>query len=424
MGKPRSKRTTAADGTVSVIAKNANGQGSVYRAKVKRGGVETLRWEAAETLPGGGRIKRTGATQAEAVDRLARAIEERTVMAGAGRLGPNPTVADLVEYYLDNFATPGVAPTTADTYRKMGVVVVRISGACLVREFDLDAAQDLVNKLGDAYSIHFARGSRRIARQAFNRAIGLGYLASNPFDQIERVSTPKDRVKRRTLTLDEHRALIAEAIRFGPPEDGEAEAPLYRHGLAVAFLFAMGLRVSEVLGLKWEDFDYEAGRVAIERAVVYRDRVGPVVGPTKTVATEGIRLLPGYLHEPLRMLRAFQVEERRALGPDCEPRGDGFVFVGTRHQLVNRQAVTKELHRVCDALGIGTSGLGTHSGRRTYITNSYRDGAHTEDIAGAVGHAHPSTTLRYVQSLGDRPSATAQRMADLLAPEPVPGELP
>lgn len=416
MGQPRQKRSISADGTLSIRGKNANGEGSVYPAKVTRNGIEKARWEAVRTLPDGRRIKRTGATQAEAKGRLDQAVAELDA-ASSRRLGPNPTFAALIDYHLDNVtASRNIAATTRDTYRKFGTAVADIAGTWTVRDLQKPDAQQLVNELG-SYSEHFARGCRRVARQALNEAIDLGYLSSNPLDRVQ-LPISKDRKQRRTLSVDDQRSLVTEAIRFHPPKGGKAPVPLYRHGLAVALLFTAGLRVSEVLGLRWEDIDYEAETIAIRRGVVYQDNVGPVVHPTKTRSTEGQRHLPAFLHGPLRKLRAFQLEEQLALGPYLDRTGDGFVFIGTRHQLANRQAVTKELHRVCKALGIETTGLGTHTGRRTVITNLYVDGAVTEDIAAAVGHSDPTTTRGYVQSLGDRPTATARRMAALLQPKP------
>lgn len=420
MGQPRQKRGANPDGSFSVRGKNANGEGSVYRATVTRNGVEKVRWEAVRSLPGGRRVKRTGSTQAEAKARLDEAIKELDASTSR-RLGPDPTFATLIDYFLDNVtASRSIAETTRDTYRKMGNAVVAIAGTWPVRGIQKPDAQKLVNELG-AYSDHFARGCRRVARQAINEAIDLGYLSSNPLDRV-RLPMTRDRKQRRTLTVDEQRSLVAEAIRFHPSKDGKAAAPLYRHGLAVALLFTVGLRVSEVLGLRWEDLDYDAETIAVRRSVVYQDNVGPVVHPTKTRSTEGQRHLSAFLHGPLRKLRAFQLEEQLALGPYLNRTGDGFLFIGTRHQMANRQAITKELHRICKALDIDTAGLGTHSGRRTVITNLYVDGAVTEDIAAAVGHSDPATTRGYVQSLGDRPTATARRMAEMLQAAPANGE--
>jgi len=45
--------------------------------------------------------------------------------------------------------------------------------------------------------------------------------------------------------------------------------PTDRLGAAVAVLFVQGWRVSEVLGLGWEDLDLDAGVALVRRAAVY-----------------------------------------------------------------------------------------------------------------------------------------------------------
>ena len=46
-----------------------------------------------------------------------------------------------------------------------------------------------------------------------------------------------------------------------------------------------GWRVSEVLGLSWEDIDFDAGTATVRRAAVYVDGVGVTLGPTKTTSS-------------------------------------------------------------------------------------------------------------------------------------------
>jgi integrase len=67
-------------------------------------------------------------------------------------------------------------------------------------------------------------------------------------------------------------------------------------------------------------------------------------------------------------------------------------------------------------LGIDTTGLGTHVGRRTVIDTLRNAGVPLDDIAHHVGHANTSTTAGYVQGVGQRPQQTARRAAELLDP--------
>lgn len=338
------------------------------------------------------------------MQRLTKALDEAEA-SRLGPLGPNPTFSELLDYFVTKVNAQRVEPTTLVTYTKQAATLASLAGGRPIRAWGKADAQVLATDLFTKHSHDYALGCTRLARRAMGEAIDLGYLVTNPFD---RVSTPK-RPERpfRTLTLDEQRKLLCEALR------GD-----YRHGVAVAFLFTVGLRVSEVLGLRWEDLDYDAKRVMIRRSVAYLDGHGPIIKGTKTKSTMGERRLPPRLHGPLRKLHKEQLERRIALGPYLNPEGEGFVFVGTQGQLVNRQAISKELNRICAGAGIDPKGVGTHTGRRTVITNLFRGDEHAEDIARVVGHADPATTRSYVQSYGDRPERTARRMEALLDEEP------
>ncbi len=56
----------------------------------------------------------------------------------------------------------------------------------------------------------------------------------------------------------------------------------------VAFCQLHGWRVSETLGLAWQDLDVEAGTVHPRRGSTYADAEGMVLGPTKTRWTGGL----------------------------------------------------------------------------------------------------------------------------------------
>ena len=82
-----------------------------------------------------------------------------------------------------------------------------------------------------------------------------------------------------------------------------------------------------------------------------------------------------------------------------------------------RQNVSDAIRAACERAGIDPSGVGTHTGRRSTITNLYADGATIDDVAAHVGHGSTETTRGYVQHLGDRPAAVAQRAWALLDDE-------
>jgi len=187
-------------------------------------------------------------------------------------------------------------------------------------------------------------------------------------------------------------------------------------------LFCQGWRVSEVLGLAWDDLDLDAGTAHVRRAATHSAASGVTLGPTKTSGAQGLHHLAPIAVAQLRAHRAQQAAERLALGsawPEHTYRGKPIspVFTNTVGGLVNRQAITKVIQRTAQRAGLDPAGLATHAGRRTVITALYAEGGlDLTDVARHVGHSNHSTTAGYVKSLGERPAATARRAAELLDP--------
>ena len=250
--------------------------------------------------------------------------------------------------------------------------------------------------------------SRKVGRQAFAEAVKLGLIPSNPFDLVK-----PPRAKRvnpgRALSADDAKALILAAQQF-------------RLGAAVTLLYCQGWRVSEVLGLAWEDLDPDAGTAHVQRGAAYTPSTGTALGSTKTSGAEGVHFLAPASIDHLARRREEPDDERRWLKGDLpthtyEGEHLSIVFTTATGGLTNRQAVAKTIERAANAAGIDPTGLATHSGRRTVIAALYADGGlDLADIARHVGHIDTATTAEYVRSLGNRPRDTAWRAAQLLDP--------
>jgi integrase len=181
----------------------------------------------------------------------------------------------------------------------------------------------------------------------------------------------------------------------------------------VALLFLQGWRVSEVLGLAWEDVDLEVGTAVVRRSSVYVDGRGQQLGPPKTEGARGEHcLMPTVV--ALSAKRWETQEKDRAAAPvwteiSYEGEPVSLVFTTPVGELVLRRTVAKVMKQAAKSAGI-TAQLGTHAGRRTVVTTLFADGDEAlEDIARFVGHAKPSTTARHVKRLGRRPQSVAER---------------
>lgn len=140
---------------------------------------------------------------------------------------------------------------------------------------------------------------RKVCCQAFTEAVKFRLIPANPFDLV-----PAPRVKRvkagRALSPADAKSLIAASQEL-------------RLGAAVTLLFCQGWRVSEVLGLAWEDLDLDAGAAQIRRGASYSSSVGMILGSTKTSVAEGLHHLAPASVARLRVRHDEQKLERHAM---------------------------------------------------------------------------------------------------------------
>jgi integrase len=409
---PKGKRVATGDG-YSVAGKNTNGVGSVYFEPPSTradGAVVKGRWRATY-VDLDGKVKRvSGPTRALAEsrrDELVAALDRRRSPT-TSKFSVTTTVRELSDWWLESVARHQVRASSLATYRKSVAYLVDELGPVRVIDVGPEVLTAWQSALLDRLAPYTVLSCRKACRQIFAEAVKMGLIATNPFDLVHapRAAGVKEG---RALSAADARKLVTAAASI-------------RLGAAVTLLFCQGWRVSEVLGLAWEDLDLEAGTARIRRAATHSTGSGVTFGPTKTSGAQGLHHLAPIAVAQLRAHRAQQSAERLALGsawPEHTYQGKPIspVFTNTMGALVNRQAVTKIIQRTAQRAGLDPAGLATHTGRRTVITALYAEGGlDLTDVARHVGHSSQATTAGYVKSLGQRPAATARRAAQLLDP--------
>jgi integrase len=377
---------------VRVFGKAGNRDGSVYRQADGR-------WCATWWVPGEKRPRKaTGKTQGEAIARRVKRQQQAGLDRGALR-----TVGGLAEWWLHNVHRQAVRPSSwakaQDRVRKINETL----GDLPVEELDYRTVSEWQAKLARTLAPRTVRHHRQTLAQVVDEAVKMGALVGNPVRAVKPLRvTDAPGV---ALDRDQTRALLA-AVRD------------HRLAAAVALLFLQGWRVSEVLGLAWEDLDLDAGTAQVRRASVYVDGRGQQLGPPKTEGARGEHWLMPTVVELLALRREAQADER-AVAPMWETatyEGEpvSLVFTTPTGGLVLRQTIAKVVKQAAKTAGISAQ-LGTHAGRRTVVTTLFVDGGEVlEDIARFVGHSKPATTAGYVKRLGRRPEAVAKRAAAIL----------
>lgn len=247
------------------------------------------------------------------------------------------------------------------------------------------------------YSVKTVRGDLSVIKGALSWAIEHGYREHNPTREITFPRQPKP--QRRALTPEETQALLSVS----------ADHPL---GASASLLFLNGLRISEVLGLAWEDIDLEGRTFTVARAYVGVSGEKPRLSEPKTDGAKGLHRLPDFTARQLSSLD-------RGDWPPVEYRGEELhpVFRNGVGSIENRQRISKLLKGWASKAGIeNPHEIGTHTGRRTFVTALDSSGVSVADIADQVGHSDRATTEGYVQRNVQRDDEVADLAAHLLSP--------
>ena len=219
----------------------------------------------------------------------------------------------------------------------------------------------------------------------FNAAVRWEMVHRNPV-ALARVRSGSRRRRRPLLiTLDELRIVLSHL-----------ESPWREMTLLAALL---GLRASEVVALKWADFDFGNGTVRIERSSVSRR-----VARAKTESSEDLLPLTGIV--------AAEMREWRERGPES---AEDWVFPspvtgGPYHQDSIRK---RHLNAAGRAAGLSRP-LGWHTFRHSYRRWLDEAGTPLGIIKELMRHAHISTTMD-VYGVGTLTPAKRQAWSTLAA---------
>jgi integrase len=156
-----------------------------------------------------------------------------------------------------------------------------------------------------------------------------------------------------------------------------------------------GLRLSEALGLRWRDVDFEAGTLTVAA------QLGPdgTRVPLKTAASAAtVPLLPALAAE----LRAHRSRVAGQALARLQP--DALVFTTSRGRPHGRRNVLRAVYAAGDAAGLNDEGrerVGVHDLRHSFVAVALAAGMTLPEAAALARHANPRVTATVYAGLTD-----------------------
>lgn len=242
-----------------------------------------------------------------------------------------------------------------------------------------------------------------ILHPVFTMAVRDGYIRTNPTEGVmSEIKKGHDweKPKRHALTIEEQTAFI----------DYIAGSEIYAHWLPLFTVFlGTGCRVGELIGLRWQDCDFENGTISINHNLIYRqqDNGKCEMHITTPKTSSGMRTVP-MLDEVRKALLQERKQQFKEGG--CKAEIDdytGFIFTNRNGYVHNPQTINRAIERIRIAYNgqeteqakqeqrapLIIRHFSVHNMRHTFCTRFCENETNIKVIQEIMGHSDISTTM-------------------------------
>ena len=323
--------------------------------------------------------RRSGFTTKKAAESALRDLAT-SADAGTAVARSRVTVSAFLTSWLDTIR-PRVRETTWVSYEIAVQRITRQIGAVQLQTLTPLQVESLYATLlerggagGRSLAPKTVRNCHIVLRRALADAERLGLVTRNPAAAAKAVSAP--RAEQRTWTAE-------EIQRFFEAVAGE------RLSIAFVLLATTGMRRGEVLGLRWEDVDFDARALSIVQTLTtVSNRLH--IGPPKTGKSRRRVSVDSVTLEALKEHRTRQLEERLAAADVWSNEGD-LVFADELGGPVHPDRFSRSFDRIVRDAELPRIRL--HDLRHSYATLAQKAGVHPKVVSERLGHSTIAITL-------------------------------
>ena len=332
-----------------------------------------------------------------AEDALCEVLAQRRA-AGDGEVTLDTKVIALVERHIDRLEEDGRAIRTIDTYRYAAKLLAKVVGGVRVGEATPARIDAAIRSMRNAHGDVLAVQSKTLLTGGMRLAVMANVLASNP---VRDVSPHRSKTRPRgatALTADELRALFVKLRESKVCQRQDLVDP-------ITLFAATGLRISELLGLRWVDYDDESFTLNVTGKVIRAAGKGLMrIDETKTAAGRRTIPLPSFATAVLAARRDIPyLGQQKLIFPSAS---------GGYRDPDNFRARWAEVRG-----DLGVPGVTTHSFRKTVATLIDDEGLSARIGADHLGHTRISMTQDKYMARGRVHTAVADLLERAISDE-------
>ncbi|MFO7942997.1 MAG: site-specific integrase [Anaerolineales bacterium] len=246
-----------------------------------------------------------------------------------------------------------------------------------------------------------------VLRGCLNHAVKLGLISRNP---TKAVVPPKPKPKEK-LVLDENQI---QALLIAAKEAQPAYLPLYQLAITT------GMRLGELLGITWDDLDWDKHTLTVNRQLKRIRREGLRLTPPKTKAGRRTLKIGRTTRSLLKEHQKAQFESTVPRDPDWTDKA--LVFAEEDGSPIGPRKMQKAFKRALAAAGLPD--IRFHDLRHTAATHMLANGVDVLTVSRRLGHTKASTTLDiYGHAVPGLQEKAATIMNEITTPVALPDAL-
>lgn len=311
---------------------------------------------------------------------------------------------DYIKTYLNLYKRPTVTPKTFEWCVNVSKHIIRGLGDYDMNEINSLQIQKFLNNLAaksgkkKALSRVTIKGILMILRQTFEFAEIQNDIDENPFHK--RIVTPKPESALNEIPKAIPTDTLLEV--FKAVETSGTFSPI------VYTLFYTGIRIGELLALKWEDLDEENGLIHIKRSLVKESIINEelktterILTVTKTKTNTSVRIIPvdKKLFEVLNELKKRMLNNKMLQRKLKANQTSAYIFVNNNGELRSYDGLRRQFARLLEEKGVSDRHVTFHRFRHTYATLLIENGTNPRVVQELLGHKDVETTLSIYTSV-------------------------
>ena len=320
---------------------------------------------------------------------LAAAIFERQFHNGEFLEPSNVTFKEMSEQFLEHYLSQGAKISSHRARKKALAHIIDRIGTTPIQKITVKMYQDSIDALAKKYSYNYMASIHSSANMVFKYACDMKVIKESP---IKGAKLPKQKKIVEELKEDNisekflEKKELEEFLLVAKNEGIEGDL------LAFTLLSYTGMRVGEMLALKWSDIDFKNHTLRIYKTY-YNESNNKKKYEILTPKTEGsIRtiefnpVLDGLFEEH----REFQ--ERNKQDYEMLYHDDEFIFTTKDGYPQTIKQISLRLKRLLEKTSIKKN-ITPHSFRHTHTSLLIEANVHIKEIQERLGHSDINTTM-------------------------------